>query len=344
MRVIPWPPATATSVGSFPGTHVREAVRIVRGELPDFLHVPELPARGPGADLVGRTLSALSGVDAGFSSTTTPTGWRIDGADTSVMRRGRSWLGEDWDALEEVAQGYAGPLKVQLCGPWTLAASVEGASGERLVRDPGAVRDIAAALAETARGQVHEIRRRLPDARPVVQWDEPSLPSVIAGRVRTASGLATYRSVDLPVVSRALSAVMEIGDDVLCGVHCCDPAMPVALLVDSGAQFLSIDILGGRPDDGGVAAAWEAGVGILLGCVPAVPTRRLASDEEVSRPARRYLADLGFDSDRYLRELAITPACGLAGADPGWVRQALADCRTIGRVLRDERPSEGDEQ
>ncbi len=35
-----------------PGTDPAEAVRIVAGELPDF---PYLPARGRGADLIGRT-------------------------------------------------------------------------------------------------------------------------------------------------------------------------------------------------------------------------------------------------------------------------------------------------
>lgn len=338
--MIPWSPAAATSVGSFPGTDVREVVRVIRGELPDFLHLPELPARGPGADLIGRTLAALSGVDHGFSATTTPTGWRIDGADTSVMRRGRSWLGEDLDALEEVAQGYAGPLKIQLCGPWTVAASVEGVGGERLVRDAGAVREIAEGLAETARVHVSDLRRRIPESQPVLQWDEPLLPTVIAGRVRTASGLATYRSVDLPVVSRALTTVLAAVDDAMGGVHCCAQDAPLTLLVESGAQFLSVDIVDARPLDAEVAAAWEAGVGILLGCVPSGASKGRTSDEAVSRPARRYLADLGFDDERYLRELAITPACGLASADPAWVRRALAACRTIGGVLRHDRVRE----
>lgn len=337
--MIPWSPAAATSVGSFPGTDVRETVRIIRGELPDFLHLPELPARGPGADLVGRTLAVLSGIDPGFSATTIPTGWRIDGADTSVMRRGRSWLGEDLDALEEVTQGYTGPVKIQLCGPWTLAASVEGAGGERLVRDPGAVREIAEGLAEAARVHVADVQRRTPEAHPVLQWDEPLLPTVIAGRVRTASGLATYRSVDLPVVSRALTTVFA-AVETMCGVHCCARDAPVGLLVDSGAQFLSLDILEARPVDAEVAEAWEAGVGILLGCVPARGGRERLTDEAVSRAARRYLADLGFEDERYVRELAITPTCGLAGADPAWVRGALAACRTIGGVLRDDRVRE----
>jgi hypothetical protein len=249
-------------------------------------------------------------------------------------------LAEDLDALEEVTQGYAGPLKIQVCGPWTLAASVEGVGGERLVRDPGAVREIAEGLAETARAHVSDLRRRIPASHPVLQWDEPLLPAVIAGRVRTASGLATYRSVDLPVISRALTTVFTAVEDATCGVHCCAREAPVGLVVESGAQFVTIDMLDTRPLDVEVASAWESGVGILLGCVPSRAGMGRLSDEAVSRPARRYLADLGFEDERYLRELAITPTCGLAGADPAWVLSALAACRTIGGVLRDDRVRE----
>ena len=47
-----------------PGTSVRDAVALVVGELGEgdgLPHLPELPARGPGADLVGRTLGLLGG-------------------------------------------------------------------------------------------------------------------------------------------------------------------------------------------------------------------------------------------------------------------------------------------
>ena len=42
-----------------PGTDPAEAMRIVLGELPDLPHLAELPARGPGADLTGRTAALL---------------------------------------------------------------------------------------------------------------------------------------------------------------------------------------------------------------------------------------------------------------------------------------------
>ncbi|HEY6276391.1 MAG TPA: methionine synthase, partial [Streptosporangiaceae bacterium] len=43
----PWPAASATGVGSMPGTDPAEALRIILGELPGLPHLAELPARGP---------------------------------------------------------------------------------------------------------------------------------------------------------------------------------------------------------------------------------------------------------------------------------------------------------
>ncbi len=55
----PWPRGSATGVGSLPGIDIAEAQRTVLGELPDLPHLAELPARGPGADMIGRTAALL---------------------------------------------------------------------------------------------------------------------------------------------------------------------------------------------------------------------------------------------------------------------------------------------
>ena len=55
----PWPAASATGIGSMPGTDHAEAMRIILGELPDLPHLAELPSRGAGADLTGRTAALL---------------------------------------------------------------------------------------------------------------------------------------------------------------------------------------------------------------------------------------------------------------------------------------------
>ena len=56
-----------------PGTNPAEAMRVVAGELPDFPYLPELPDRGPGADLTGRTAALLVEIPVEV----TPRGWRL---------------------------------------------------------------------------------------------------------------------------------------------------------------------------------------------------------------------------------------------------------------------------
>lgn len=338
----PWPPAEATGVGSLPGTSALEAARIVAGELPGFLHVVELPDRGPGADMVGRTGGLLAGVSSGLGLETTPDGWRLAGGAGRQMRRAWSFLGEDLDALEETAQGYAGPVKCQLVGPWTLAAAVELPGGERALRDEGATRELAEALSEAARQHVAAVRRRVPGASDIlVQFDEPALPAVLGGRIGTASGLSSYRAVDEQVAGRTLTQLMAAvrAAGAIPGVHCCAAHVPFRLLTTSGAGFLSVDItLLDAQGDEGLGYAWEAGTGILAGSVPSVGSGRL-TDTRASAPLRELMNRLGLGDETALSTLAITPTCGLAGASPAWARTALAACRAVGRVLRNDEES-----
>jgi hypothetical protein len=342
----PWTPVAATGVGSMPGTSAMEATRIVAGELPGFLHVVELPARGPGADLIGRTGGLLASVSSGMSLETTPDGWRFTAGIGREMRRAVSFLGEDLDALEESSTGYTGPVKCQVAGPWTLAAAIELTSGERALRDPGAAWDIAQALGEAVAGHVADLRRRLPAASAiVVQLDEPGLPAVLAGHVGTASGLSAYRAVDPQTAERVLGHVLARAADMgaIPGVHCCAPDVPVTLLRASGAQFVSLDLLqAGDSLDDDLGQAWEAGTGILAGAVPSTGVGSLG-DTQGSAPIRALLHRLGLEDDRWLDQLAVTPTCGLAGASPDWTRTALAACRAVGRVLRHDESDGADD-
>ena len=146
-------------------------------ELPDLPHLPELPDRGPGADMTGRTAALL--VDMPVQ--TTSRGWQLadrPGRDLSIAA---GYWSEDLDVLEEVADGYTGPLKIQVCGPWTLAASLElSHSVNPALADPGAVADLAESLAEGLAAHAADVRKRVPGATLVVQIDEPSLPAVLA--------------------------------------------------------------------------------------------------------------------------------------------------------------------
>src|SRR5579863_5360031 len=104
-----------------PGTNPAESMRVIAGELPGFPHLPELPDRGPGADLTGRTAGLLIDIPAEV----TPRGWRVAERAGRDLARARSMLSNDLDVMEEVLQGFRGPVKIQLCGPWTLAATLE---------------------------------------------------------------------------------------------------------------------------------------------------------------------------------------------------------------------------
>lgn len=331
-----WAGPLATGVGSLPGTSSREAARIIRGELPEFLHVPELPARGPGADMIGRAGALLVEVSEEFGLETTPDGWRLGRGRGRVMRRARSWLDEDLDALEEFAGGYAGPLKSQVAGPWTLAASIELLSGERMLREPSACRDLAHALAAAIENHLADLRRRFPESSLILQVDEPGLPAVLAGTIGTASGLSRYRAVEARVVAEGLEAVFAgiARAGGLAGVHCCARRPPIPLMRSGGSAFISIDLRSGDVDEEALGSAWEAGLGLLLG---AVPTDRVVGDAEASRPVRELGSRLGLSDPRNLAQVVVTPTCGLAGTGPREAVRAYAACRAATRILRDDR-------
>ena len=321
----------ASGIGSHPGDDQHafdEALRVVLGEL-TLPYLPEVPGRPPGADMVGRTLAVLSGLGADLQ----PAGWRLGSSGGVDHRRAISLLGQDLDSLEEHTQGYVGPLKLQVAGPWTLAATVERPRGDRVLADVGARRELAQSLAEGLADHVADVQRRVPGATLLVQVDEPALPAVLAGAVPTASGFHRHRSVDAPlaapVLEWVLSAVRGAGAEPV--VHCCAAGMPLDLLARVGAPGISVDLDvldAGSYDE--VAAAMEAGRWVFLGVVPSTRPSSPPTARVVTERVSRFLDMVGLEpTDR----LVVTPSCGLAGADPGWARTALELCRSAAADL-----------
>ncbi len=315
---------TATAIGSMPGTAYDESVRIVLGELPDLPHVPELPARGPHADMTGRAVAVAAGLGADLQ----PAGWRLTGAPAAAgldHRRAISLLAQDLDVVEELTQGYRGRFKTQVTGPWTLAATVEKPRGDRVLSDHGARRELAQALAEGVGAHVADLHRRIPEADLLVQVDEPALPAVMTGRVPTASGFHRHRSVDAPAATPALEwvlgAVVDAGATPV--VHCCAPEVPVQLLVDAGAQGVSVDldVLAVSTYDA-LAELLEQGKPVFLGVVPATDPATVPTETMLTEQVLRFLDMLGLEPGQ-VPSLVVTPCCGLAGASAGWARDAL---------------------
>ena len=321
-----WPAGAATGVGSLPGTDPVEAARTVAGELPDLPHLPELPGRGPGADLIGRGAALLADLHVDLQ----PAGWRLVARAGLDERRALDYLAWDLDAAETAFAGYAGPLKVQVAGPWTLAAGIELPRGDRVLSDQGAVRDVAASLAEGLARHVAEVRRRVPGATVVAQLDEPSLPAVAAGRIPTASGFGALPAVGAHELLDVLRAALPGG--VPAGFHCCAAGVPFEVLGRAGAAFVSFDVaLLGRRDHDVLAALVEDGVHLLAGAVPtsgpAGPVR------ETAAVVRRLWRNLSHPPEMLAQRVTVTPACGLAGAAPDTARATLTRAREAARAL-----------
>ena len=308
-----------------------EAARTVAGELPDFPHLAELPGRGPGADMTGRAAALLVDIPAEV----TPRGWRIAERPGRDLRRARSMLSADLDAIEEVLDGYEGLLKVQVCGPWTLAATLEQPrSLNAALADPGLVADLAASLAEGAAAHVAEVAKRVPRAALVVQFDEPALPAVINGAVPTASGLSRVRAVEEEVLRDKLHEVLTAAKRYSI-VHCCSRDCPFGIITGAGADAVSFDLSLLRRDDyDRLAAVAEAGAGLLAGAISfSYPERNGVTPTDTAKAVREVWRKMGLSPARCAEQVVVTPACGLAAASPAQARAALRWCREAGRIL-----------
>lgn len=333
--VRPWPAGSSTGVGSLPGEDPVAAVAWVFDAAPELPHLPELPGRGAGADVVGRTASLLTDIHLDLQ----PSGWRVVGRPGVDERRAADFLARDLDALEAAADGFTGALKVQVAGPLTLAASLELSKGGAALADHGAVRDIAEALADGVEGHLRDLARRVPGARLVLQIDEPSLPAVLSGEVPSASGFGTIRPVEEPVALDRLRAVTGAVESAAAVpiLHCCAPRAPVALATRAGARAVALDlslIAQDRAVLDALAAAIDEDTAVLLGVVPALdPPVTERSVRFQSDRVRRLWRQLGFRLEELPQRVVITPSCGLAGASPDWARAAYRLCRQVATAL-----------
>ena len=157
--VIPGRPAARPGSARCPGPTRTRRCASSPVSCPISRTCPSCPDRGPGADMVGRTAGLLIDIPVEV----TPRGWRLAERPGRDMARARSMLSTDLDVMEEVLEGYRGSLKIQLCGPWTLAAALEAAAhAERGHRRSGR-RGRSDRLAGRRRRRV---RRRRHQARP----------------------------------------------------------------------------------------------------------------------------------------------------------------------------------
>lgn len=326
MAELPWPTGAATGIGSLPGTDIAEAIKVVFGELPDLPFLPELPARGPGSDMIGRTAGLLVDLPVELYAAR----WQLASRSGRDAQRAADLWKRDLDALTDHAAGYTGVLKVQSTGPWTLSANVDLRTGGPVLRDPGAVRDLTGSLAEGLRAHVGELTARVPGATLLLQLDEPTLPAVLGGHLPTESGLGRLPAVAAVTAVEGLRTVVDAAGVPVVG-HCCAPDAPIPLLREAGMLALALD-LDAVADLDALGEALDAGAGLLAGVVP-TRAASVPSGAELADRLRRLWRRLGFRAEQLSRQVVVTQSCGLSGASPEYARGALAAAREAGRRM-----------
>ncbi|WP_274378020.1 methionine synthase [Gordonia neofelifaecis] len=315
------PTGVGTGIGSMPGTQPREAIRVAAGEL-DLPFLPELPARGVGADMIGRTGALLVELPVDMVHRA----YRLADHPNTTTRRAADWLRWDLDALEEhwetTGLTGTGVVKVQACGPLTFAANVELRGGHKIVKDRGAVRDVAASLTEGLRNHIAEVRRRL-GARVVVQLDEPDVGRVIDGTVTPLTRLDPIRPVAAPDAAELLQQMIDaLGVPVL--LHSCGrPRWDLTGRLERVA--LSLDVTGLRPDRDydALGAFIDSGGVLAAGLIPTAEPPGPVDAESLAGRLTETVDRIGLPR-RILRDnLLVTPTCGLASATPAWAARAL---------------------
>ncbi len=288
-----------SGIGSWPGTDLGQAQLIVRdlcldGGIP---YLVELPALGPSTSMIGRTAGLLADLPVEYLHGS----WRLSAVRDTEAQLSRAYLGQGLDILAELFEGYVGPLKVQATGPWTLAAWLQLRTGEPVLSDAGAVVELHESLREGLRQHVADVQRQVPGATVLVQLDEPSLPTVLAGAVPNRT-----RLWQLPAVpqDRARAVLEGFQPDI---VHCC---APVELSTLAWAPAIAVDVCSWSD------ALWEE-----------------------ARDTVTTLWAGGASAVLLLREwpgsVVATRSCGLAFSDDP-VRE-LRRCRDVARELSDRR-------
>lgn len=340
------PAGIGTGLGSLPGTDPREAVAVMLGEVVDAAplknvksssplpFLPELPARGVGADLIGRTAGLLVDLPVDYVHRT----YRLSASATAETRRARDYLRWDLDALEEAweTRGLAGQvplLKISASGPFTFAAQVELRGGHKLIRDRGAVRDVAASLAAGLTEQAAELERRL-GVGVVVQLDEPSVGAVIDGTVPPLTRLDPIRAVPAPDVAELLESVAtQVGRPMV--LHsCARPRWELLRRLPSYALALDFTLLTENDYDP-LGEALDARRTVFAGVVPTTDpelSRDQVTDEQ-SAALTSLIDSIGLPRTVLAEQVLITPTCGLGRATPSWARTALGITGTIAEAV-----------
>lgn len=238
----------ATAVGPMPGIDPLAAQRMAMDELIGgprseygLPFLVQLPSRGPESDAVGRTSALLEQLPVELG----PHGWKLADRPGRDLARSQALLREDLGALAIAAHSVTGEFTLSVMGPWTLAANLYTARGDRVLADHGAVRDLGASLAQGVVDHVRAVRDQVPGLDQItVQVDEPLWGQIGAGVLPTFSGAARIRAIEADQMSQGLrsflDALRQAGVPAM--VHVGAAGTALAAVADSGAAAVGFAV------------------------------------------------------------------------------------------------------
>ncbi|WP_207841104.1 vitamin-B12 independent methionine synthase [Williamsia soli] len=326
------PVGTGSGVGSMPGLDPLRAAEISVGEC-EFAFLPELPARGLGADMVGRAAALLVDIPMDYAAS----GYRLSTRQSVMGRRSRDFLSADLDAFEEAweragLRGTERTVKVQACGPFTLAASVELTNGHKILHDRGAWTDLVDSLAEGLRVHADEVQKRT-GSTVVVQIDEPMISRVIEGSVTPLTRFNIINPIPEQVLAEQFDNFMTVVARPVI-LHDCSADVPWNLLARTRFTGVSVDLAQIRTADlDGIGQLLDEGRDVIIGAVPGTAPDPVPAAEQVAASCAELTDRIGLSRKVLAEHVVVSPACGLAGADDEWAKRALGLCSTAAHGL-----------
>jgi hypothetical protein len=315
------PPLSTTGIGSLPHLSAPEACDLVLKTF-DVPFWPQLPKRSFRESMIVQYSEGMPYVRVNEEDqvawVTRDQSDELERFYESHSETSRIAMSEDYALglhtfLGRIRGRRFGLLKGHVTGPLTFTLGLKDNHGRYIYFDEE-LREIAAMVLQAkARWQVDVLRQHAEGA--AIFIDEPILSAV---------GSSAYLGVDTGEVSRLLRAVVSAIEEAggIPGIHCCGRAdWPVVL--GSGARIVSFDAyeyfdtLNMYKDevrdylDGGGYLAW--------GIVPTSESIRSVDEDRLMVLMRRNLEQMTkyLPSERVLRQIMLTPACGAGSLSIG---------------------------
>ena len=315
----------ATGVGSLPHKDADSALDLIFKSVPQAPFWPQLPKRDLREGMVAQfseNLPCLEFANGNLSFSPKDKEKKLElfyeriiAQDIDYFKISSDFalgLGKFYQRLEKSGLKNIEFIKLQVTGPFTFAASIKDEKGAALLHDPVFMQAIIKGLSMKALWQIKLFRKF--GKKIMLFFDEPYL-----GCFGSA-----YTPINREDVVKGLTEIAEgiKSKDVLVGLHCCGntdwsiftDVAPIEIINFDAFSFLDklvlyADNLKGFLQRGGIL------------CWGIVPTQEFSSRETAASSTKKIQAGIealskkGLDRKLVLRNLMISPSCGLGTLD-----------------------------